>query len=135
MKLCELIFDDSPIIEVNSVKMLEDALLSIRAGFKPSNPLIVAAHLNGNSMGLGISSRGCYINFIDSSKLPPYYSSVGDRNLTPNDGVVEFQLSPHGHTSEILCRHIIAFEELLRVAKEFYKTGARPVSLIEWEVD
>jgi hypothetical protein len=81
---------------------------------------------------LGISSEGCVINYTDVNS-PPYYVSLGDPTLSEEDGVVYFDMSGRGHISEILKRHVIDFEDLLRVAKSFYLTGTRPEVLIKWE--
>lgn len=100
MSTIKLKFGWNELAKINSVEDLEKTLIQIRKTFKPCNPIIEMIHENNRILYLGISPEGCYLDYVGSPSEPPYYSSLGDRTLSLDDGILKFQLSLEGHVSE-----------------------------------
>ncbi len=124
-------------IDIITIQTEDDIYISILRALnkvKCSNPILTFLHSNGNILNIGISSDGCYINFIESSNLPPYYSSWNRNDLNQKtESTIEFKLA--SHTSEIPYKNIIPFNDMLEVAHFFFNKGERSTSIIDWQVD
>ncbi len=135
MTVCKIEFEGKEIACVDSVDALESKLVEIVDSFNPPNPIVGIIHENGNNLGVGISPKYCFLNYMDASLDPPYYSSIGDGSIAVEADVVEFMMSETNHVSEIPRKHIISFEDVLRAARLFFETGTWPETAIMWEMD
>lgn len=127
----ELYIDKTNTIEIHSVDHLVDLLTEIKSKHIGLNPYVQLIHDNGNVLGLGISSRGCYAMYTNADNQPPYFSSLGSSKV--NEEVIEFDMS--GHPTEIPKFKTVSFKDLEKVAKEFYSTGEFPSHVISWIED
>lgn len=102
-------------------------------GFLPPRPILEFVHANGNKLYMGIAPEGNYLEYVDASLDPPYFSSVGIPAEGEDDEIVEFQMSEEGHVTEISRADMVAFEDLVRVATAFLRSGTRPADAIAWK--
>jgi hypothetical protein len=133
MPLGKLMFGDLEIASIYSETELAGKLAEIRDHFNPPNPLIELTHSNGNILVLGISSRRCYVDYVEASLSPPYFSSLGNANLSRTEGFVRFRVD--NQYTKIPKRNCITFSKMVLVARAFLESGVRPEQLIEWEMD
>jgi len=131
MQPWELSHLGSEISEIHSVNDLENVLRNIHKYVDVDNPILELASPNGDGLIIGIFHNIGFLDYIDSSKNPPYYASVGNRALTFKDG---FEIFNCGEATEIPRRNCIDLNTLIEVVKEFYHTGKLSES-IEWEED
>lgn len=135
MPVCKFRFGYDVIGEVASIEELENFLIKLRKAPISRNPIVEMAHENSNILYLAFSSDGCHLDYIGSPAKPPYYSSLGDRTMSLEDGIVVFFMGPNEHETEIKKRNLITFEDVLRVTKAFFVSGERPANVISWEMD
>lgn len=126
-----LYIDETNTIQIHSVEHLVDILSEIKSKYIGSNPYVQLIHDNGNIVGLGISSEGCYAMYTKADNQPPYFSSLGTSKIT--DEVIEFDM--FGYATEIPKFKTISFGELEKVARKFYLTGKFPSQAINWIQD
>ena len=131
MQSWKLFYLKNEISEIHSVSDLENILRNIHKYVDVDNPILGLKNPNGDALTIGISHNVGFLDYMDSSRNVPYYSSVGNPSLTLEDGCEIFDC---GEATDIPRRNCIDFNTLIDVVKEFYHTGKLSES-IEWEED
>lgn len=132
MSLWKLEDGQKMIAEIRTTEELEKVLFEMQQKLESKNLIVFLSHPEGQFMHIGLSKDLGFLNYHNTLDEPPYYSTVGDKSLTLDDGVVEFYIN--GYLSEIPLRNCISFEKLLTAVKDFFRTGNLSNS-IEWEED
>jgi hypothetical protein len=73
--------------EADLVKFLHDPNA---LGLLPSRPVLELIHANGNKLYMGIAPDGYYLEYVDASLDPPYFSSVGNPAERVADATIAF---------------------------------------------
>ena len=133
MKFYKLMDGERVISEILSDQDLEKKLIEIRDSPNYSNPILTLVDPLGNTLTIGISKNLGFLNFIDSSGNPPYFSSVGNRSLSETNEIMVFYIEGK-HFTEVPKRNCIPIETLIEVTKEYIKTGNLS-TVINWEKD
>jgi hypothetical protein len=112
---------------------LEKELVKIQGSFQVENPVLALGHSTGSHLLIGISRDCSFAIYHNAQDEPPFYNSLGNRNLSLGvEDTVDFSMADRDTIMHR--RYCISFEELLKVARQFFLTGLLPEGIIEWEV-
>lgn len=114
-----------PIESSNDFDMILVRLL--KASEEPQ--IVEVINKAGDSLGIGIGRPQTVLNYITASKMPPYYTSVGNIDA---DGYVAFNYG--GQESEFPSKHLIPMEQARKAIKHFLENGELDNS-INWVED
>ena len=129
MNMAKIIFDEkSDGIEITDMKSFDQVLDQAHSIALNSLPTIVSVEIHNTLLYVGLGLEQSFIHFMSTNNEPPYFASVGDKNL---DGVIDFYL--HGsHHTEIQRKNLIPLDKARLIVKTFFQTGIRP-DIIAWE--
>ncbi len=117
---------------------LEAVLSNPSRRTEPKNTIVTLVAPSGETLQVGVAGPGdgdnpdlrdplAMIESIGASGDPPYLVVVGDPSMTfEKDGVVVFRFG--GEWTEILRRHCVPVDVMLKVVNHFFLTG----TLADW---
>lgn len=117
---------------VQSVAELDAVLDDLARQFSPDRPQAVhVTRSNGDSLTIVLGSlEGTILNFISSSGDPPYYSSLGIRNV---DALFTYYIAGDHH-SEAPLSHVISFSAAREAIRRFVTLVRGLPDNVEWEM-
>ncbi len=129
MNLAKIVFDEkSDGFEITDLIEFDQVLDQVHSNALDSLPTIVSIEMHNALVYIGLGLEQSFIHFMSSNNEPPYFASVGDKDL---DGVIEFYLHGNHHT-DIQRKNLIPLDKARFIVKEFFQTGIRP-EIVAWE--
>lgn len=117
-------------VPVRSVKDLDREIDRLTSESARSRPIMVDLELDsGDDLAMGIGQPLSVLNFINASKDPPYFTSVGDPFA---EGLIVFYY--YGDWSEFPMRNAVPVDLARRAMRHFLQYGEL-LDIVDWEED
>ena len=117
---------------VHSINDLEGLLDRLHRESRREQARLVVVELSdtGDSLAIGLGGDESVLNYVNSSKDPPYFTSVSDEKHS--DQLFTFRFM--GDLSEFPSRNMIPLDAARAAMRSFCLTGQLP-STVTWEED